>query len=390
MSFNLKLNQVNFNCAPLLTEGFNGTETLGYMCKSNRTIEGFYQSAPEYDNGKVYQLGDMVTKDGVVYKMIDGIGAPGYPPPRPTNWQPQNNVVSNVSAPEYDNGKVYQLGDMVTKDGVVYKMTDGIGAAGYPPPRPTNWTPQGPARSNNAVAARSVAAQNVPADNAKATFYVHCDYQGQSFSLGPGRHDINQMGIPNDSLSSIKIPSGLKVTIFEHGGFQGRSLSMTADEPCLAKRNKDGLNFNDQTSGIIIERVASNENLVKFVRVDGGSDYLQLSQVVVTDENGANIAKGRKTSSSGVGWDGPESAAVDGTEASRGHPAQYHSNNGNAFFQIELSVPSKVVSVTIYNRADCCQSRLASGYRVKLLNAQGQVMVTSKPLNAEAKQVITF
>jgi hypothetical protein len=163
---------------------------------------------------------------------------------------------------------------------------------------------------------------------------------------------------------------------------------MTADEPCLSNRTKDGLNFNDQTSGIIIEKNSDNANLAKFVRIDGGSEYLQLSQVVVTDENGANIAKGRKTSSSGVGWDGPESAAVDGTESARNHPALYHSSNNNAHFQIELSVPSKVVSVTIYNRADCCQSRLASGYRVKLLDAQGKVIFSSQTLNAEAKQVI--
>jgi len=41
-----------------------------------------------YDNTKVYQLGDVVVKDGISYVMIDGIGAPGYPPPRPTNWKP--------------------------------------------------------------------------------------------------------------------------------------------------------------------------------------------------------------------------------------------------------------------------------------------------------------
>jgi len=71
--------------------------------------------------------------------MIDGIGAPGYPPPRPTNWQPQS---SEPSVPEYDNGKVYRVGDMVRKDGVVYRMIDCICAAGYPPPRPTNWQRQ--------------------------------------------------------------------------------------------------------------------------------------------------------------------------------------------------------------------------------------------------------
>ncbi len=424
--------------------------------------------------------------------------------------------------------------------------------------------------------------------NLKATFYVDCNYQGQSSSLGVGRYDLPQMGIPNDSLSSIRIPNGLKVTIFEHGGFQGRSLELTSDEACLISRNKDGLNFNDVTSGIIVERttepysylplaesekdVGSNpqqsslrgetrfgvvagkkaalfnnkmetfialanktnnvftvmfwiykndggyytavsitdgnnpvlqfdvqsdrqiaysalpnpwvhdnwsrasvapgawyhvayivngpdaslyingnkdnsfrgsgpmnsasrplwfigrsgdsgrafngairqfavwntvvdentiktfmkktENdvdttgIVKYVRVDGGGDYLQLSQVVVTDANGTNIAKGRKATSSGVGWDGPESAAVDGVEASRGHPGEYHSSGGSAWFQVELSSPAQVASVTIYNRADCCQGRLASGYRVRLLDSQGNVVFTSEPLNADAKQVI--
>ncbi len=104
------------------------------VCKR---MEVFTNSAPPYDNNKVYQLGDMVTKDGQTYKMIDGIGAAGYPPPRPTNWQPVDS--SAPMAPLYDNNKVYKLGDMVTKDGKTYRMIDGIGAAGYPPPRPTNW-----------------------------------------------------------------------------------------------------------------------------------------------------------------------------------------------------------------------------------------------------------
>ena len=42
MAFNLKLNNVDFGCAPLVTEGFNGSQTLGYMCKSKgRMIENF-------------------------------------------------------------------------------------------------------------------------------------------------------------------------------------------------------------------------------------------------------------------------------------------------------------------------------------------------------------
>jgi len=57
--------------------------------------EGF-ETIAAYDNGKVYRVGDKVTKDGQTYVMIDGIGAPGYPPPRPTNWAP---VVAPRPAP---------------------------------------------------------------------------------------------------------------------------------------------------------------------------------------------------------------------------------------------------------------------------------------------------
>jgi hypothetical protein len=42
---------------------------------------------PPYDNNKVYALGDIVEKDGKTYQMIDGIGTAGYPPPRDTKWK---------------------------------------------------------------------------------------------------------------------------------------------------------------------------------------------------------------------------------------------------------------------------------------------------------------
>jgi len=120
------------------------------LLPDNSLIERFTTTAPPYDNGKRYEVGDVVTKDGQIYRMIDGIGAPGYPPPRPTNWQligatsPVSSPLppsppSTSSASPYDNNRTYQLGEIVSKDGKTYKMIDGIGAPGYPPPRPTNW-----------------------------------------------------------------------------------------------------------------------------------------------------------------------------------------------------------------------------------------------------------
>ena len=121
-----------------------------WVCRG-ALIEGFANAPSQYDNGKVYKVGDVVTKDGIIYIMNDGIGAAGYPPPRPTNWRPLPSAGLCSPAP-YDNGRVYKVGDVVTNGGIKYVMIDGIGAAGYPPPRPTNWTPIS-ADSNTALCA---------------------------------------------------------------------------------------------------------------------------------------------------------------------------------------------------------------------------------------------
>lgn len=86
----------------------------------------------------------------------------------------------------------------------------------------------------------------------KATFFEHCNYGGRSITLGPGRYDMDAMvnaGLPNDSLSAIRIPPGLLVTIWEHN-FTGGSRRFTTDVPCLVN-----VGFNDTTSSIVIEQV---------------------------------------------------------------------------------------------------------------------------------------
>jgi hypothetical protein len=87
-----------------------------------------------------------------VYKMTDGIGVAGYPPPRPGNWEvvPNTSVIipstttmglaALAAIANYSDAIVYKKGDVVRgPDGKVYKMVDGIGVAGYRPPRPGNW-----------------------------------------------------------------------------------------------------------------------------------------------------------------------------------------------------------------------------------------------------------
>ncbi len=85
--------------------------------------------------------------------------------------------------------------------------------------------------------------------NAKAKFYQHCNYGGRVSELGIGDYDLGQMGIDGDMISAVRVPHGLKVILYEHPQFRGRSLTVTEDDPCL---QNDG--FHDITSSLRVMR----------------------------------------------------------------------------------------------------------------------------------------
>lgn len=83
-------------------------------------------------------------------------------------------------------------------------------------------------------------------------FYVDANYKGASVSFGPGSYNIGQLGaLGNDRLSSIRIPDGFTVTLYEHGNFKGRTVTCTEDVPFL---KNSPYKFNDITSSIKITR----------------------------------------------------------------------------------------------------------------------------------------
>lgn len=87
-----------------------------------------------------------------------------------------------------------------------------------------------------------------PLPKSEILIYQHANYSGAVKSLAVGNYDINQLGIPNDSLSSLKVPSGIKVTLYEHAGFNGETLVITKDTSFVDS-------FNDKTSSIKVESI---------------------------------------------------------------------------------------------------------------------------------------
>lgn len=85
----------------------------------------------------------------------------------------------------------------------------------------------------------------------QVTLYQGCSYTGWSVALGVGTYTKTQLealGFINDDASAIKVPAGLKATIYEDSNFTGASAVITSDQSCLT-----GINFNDKISSVKIE-----------------------------------------------------------------------------------------------------------------------------------------
>jgi hypothetical protein len=131
---------------------------------------------------------------------------------------------------------------------------------------------------------------------------------------------------------------------------------------------------------------------VRFIVVRAASNkHLQLSQVVVLDESGSNVAQGKPcTSSSYWGHDvsGNANNAVDGVLGLKRHPHEFHSAAFGDWWMLDLQRAHTVVSVSVYNRGDCCQDRLA-GAHVLLLNSD-KFVIADRVLDGFPIQTFTF
>ncbi|RED64805.1 glycosyl hydrolase family 95 catalytic domain-containing protein [Cohnella lupini] len=81
-----------------------------------------------------------------------------------------------------------------------------------------------------------------PYTGAMPTFYPNSGFGGTGVSLPPGSYSISQMqaaGIANDSISSIKVPSGMTVVAYGDGAFDGPSWTFTADNNNLGASGND-------------------------------------------------------------------------------------------------------------------------------------------------------
>nr|WP_302629443.1 cellulase family glycosylhydrolase [uncultured Eubacterium sp.] len=130
--------------------------------------------------------------------------------------------------------------------------------------------------------------------NAKATFCEHSDYGGWSVSLGEGKYDYSAMvaaGIKNDQISSVKVPDGYRVILYNDAGFSGGAKTLLQDASGLG-------DFNEKTSSIIIEKV----DRVNFNNADTYITSIANGKVVCAENGGSDTIVANRSSCGGA-WE---------------------------------------------------------------------------------------
>jgi hypothetical protein len=92
-----------------------------------------------------------------------------------------------------------------------------------------------------------------------ATVYADCPFAGAAVALQPGDYtqaQLQSLGMQNNSISSVKVQSGYKITLYADDNFTGSTLELTADDDCIVDNN-----FNDLASSIRVSSVTGSPNL---------------------------------------------------------------------------------------------------------------------------------
>jgi hypothetical protein len=115
--------------------------------------------------------------------------------------------------------------------------------------------------------------------NCAATLYEHPNYTGKSTCLRTGSLRMADMfgGVGNDTVSSIKVRSGMSVKLYEHDQFNGASATFTGD-------NSYTTAFNDKASSLVVADntgSCSARDAYK-VTVSNGVDWTKIRAKLVT------------------------------------------------------------------------------------------------------------
>ena len=144
---------------------------------------------------------------------------------------------------------------------------------------------------------------NTTTNDNVATFYENSNYSGWSVSLPEGTYDYSDIiakGIKNDAISSLKVSSGYKVTLYDNAGFKGTSKEFTGDASYV------GNEINDKTSSIKIEKWDGSSSVTyNTVKLSNGKYSIKsvANEKYVVAENGGSDPIVANRDSYGGSWE---------------------------------------------------------------------------------------
>ncbi len=118
---------------------------------------------------------------------------------------------------------------------------------------------------------------------AGATLYSFCDYRGVEVQLPPGEYrlsDLQDAGINNNDISSLKVPRGFKATLYANDFFRGKSVVVDENDSCLRDNGID-----EQVSSVIIRREGAAATSTASTNQSSGADEVP-TEVVAYSECG--------------------------------------------------------------------------------------------------------
>jgi len=151
----------------------------------------------------------------------------------------------------------------------------------------------GAAASASAVSMKISNALAVPP---RATVYENGSYGGAALELVEGSYVLT--GVPNNNISSVKVPAGLKLTMSDRADFTGSSAVYTADTSSLG-------GFNNLASSVVVSRLGTGLSGTYYNSLDfSGPVVLSRTEAVDFDWDAGSPAAGVNQDYFSARWEG--------------------------------------------------------------------------------------
>ncbi|MDQ1088886.1 hypothetical protein [Siphonobacter sp. SORGH_AS_1065] len=156
---------------------------------------------------------------------------------------PQGYVVEAFSQPNFRGESVKLMGNVAQSGNQIRSLRISRDYTNDRPDYDNGGRPGRPGRPDNS---RRPGSND---RNGAVVLYMDDNYRGGSATLNVGRHRSSALGQLNRQASSIQIPEGYSIQVFENDSFSGPSYTLTSSSDRL--RN---IGWNDRISSIIISR----------------------------------------------------------------------------------------------------------------------------------------